>query len=211
MNKRFGNPFNHEWIIKGEGCMLANTAEAIQRGSTVVNQTWAGNSYNAIVNAEFNGNKTVGESGNIMPNKYGDSLAEKRRWCPVIPKTMAKQPDLDIFGNITKQIGGSLERLYSGTAPVDVWHYVTDNDLYPHYQKGDCLGLKAYEKEDRRIKTGNIYVVDTKRDGLIFRRFRLLDNGDFESYTFSETAPQSYIIPKEDVIRIYSVVLMFRY
>ena len=44
MNKRFGNPFNHEWIIKGEGCMLANTAEAIQRGSTVVNQTWAGNS-----------------------------------------------------------------------------------------------------------------------------------------------------------------------
>ena len=211
MNKRFGNPFNHEWIIKGEGCMLANTAEAIQRGSTVVNQTWAGNSYNAIVNAEFNRNKTVGESGNIMPNKYGDSLAEKRRWCPVIPKTMAKQPDLDIFGHITKQIGGSLERLYSGTAPVDVWHYVTDNDLYPHYQKGDCLGLKAYEKEDRRIKTGNIYVVDTKRDGLIFRRFRLLDNGDFESYTFSETDPQSYIIPKEDVIRIYSVVLMFRY
>ena len=146
-----------------------------------------------------------------MPNKYGDSLTEKRRWCPVIPTSMAKQPDFDIFGHITKQIGGSLERLYSGTAPVDVWHYVTDNDLYPHYQKGDCLGLKAYEKEDRRIKTGNNYVVDTKRDGLIFRRFRLLDNGDFESYTFSETDPQSYIIPKGDVIRIYSVVLMFRY
>ena len=124
---------------------------------------------------------------------------------------MTKQRDFDIFGHITKQIGGNLERLYAGTAPVDIWHYVTDNDLYPHYQKGDCLGLKAYDIEDRRIKTGNVYVVDTNRDGFVFRRFRKLDNGDFESYTFNESDPQAYVIPQEDVIRVYSVVLMFRY
>ena len=212
MNKYFGYPFNHEWIMTGKGNMLANkSADDIQKASTVVNQAWANNSPNATVNAAYNGNITVADGEKTNRNKYGDSPDEERRWRPVVPTSMTKQPDFDIFGHITKQIGGNLERLYAGTAPVDVWHYVTDNDLYPFYQKGDCLGLKAYELRDRRIKTGNVYVVDTNRDGFIFRRFRLLENGDFESYTFNESDPQSYVIPQEDIIRVYSVVLMFRY
>lgn len=207
----YKSDFNLKWVKTGEGDMLVNSAESIQKASTAINQAWATNSPNAIVNAAYNGNVTVSESGNIIPNKYGDSPKEERRWCPVVPTSMTKQRDFDIYGHITKQIGGSLERLYAGTAPVDIWHYVTDNDLYPHYQKGDCLGLKAYDAEDRRIKTGNVYVVDTNRDGFVFRRFRKLENGDFESYTFNESDPQTYIIPQEDVIRVYSVVLMFRY
>ena len=212
MNKYFGYPFNHEWIMTGKGDMLANkSADDIQKASTVVNQAWANNSPNAMVNAAYNGNITVSEGENTNRNKYGDSPDEERRWCPVVPTSMARQGNFDIMGHVTKQIGGSMERLYAGTAPIDVWHYVTDNDLYPFYQKGDCLGLKAYGIDDRRIKTGNVYVVDTNRDGFIFRRFRLLENGDFESYTFNESDPQSYVIPQEDIIRVYSVVLMFRY
>lgn len=212
MNKYFDYPFNHEWIMTGKGDMLANkSAEAIQKASTVVNQAWANNSPNATVNAAYNGNITVSDSENTNRNKYGDSPDEERRWCPVVPTSMARQGNFDIMGHVTKQISGNMERLYAGTAPIDVWHYVTDNDLYPFYQKGDCLGLKAYDIDDRRIKTGNVYVVDTNRDGFIFRRFRLLENGDFESYTFNESDPQSYVIPQEDIIRVYSVVLMFRY
>lgn len=209
--KHFKSEFNLKWVKTGEGEMLINSAETIQKASTAINQAWATNSPNAIVNAAYNGNVMVSESGNIIPNKYGDSPEEERRWCPVVPTSMTKQRDFDIFGHITRQIGGNLERLYAGTAPVDLWHYVTDNDLYPHYQKGDCLGLKAYDVEDRRIKTGNVYVIDTNRDGFVFRRFRKLENGDFESYTFNESDPQTYVIPQEDVIRVYSVVLMFRY
>ena len=212
MNRYFGYPFNHEWIMTGKGDMLANkSAEAIQKATVAINQATATNSPNAIVNAAYNGNITVSEGENTKRNKYGDSPDEERRWCPVVPTSMARQGNFDIMGHVTKQIGGSMERLYAGTAPIDVWHYVTDNDLYPFYQKGDCLGLKAYDIDDRRIKTGNVYVVDTNRDGFIFRRFRLLENGDFESYTFNESDPQSYVIPQEDIIRVYSVVLMFRY
>ena len=212
MNRYFGYPFNQEWIMTGKGDMLANkSADDIQKASTVVNQAWANNSPNAMVNAAYNGNITVADSENTNRNKYGDSPDDERRWCPVVPTSMARQGNFDIMGHVTKQIGGSMERLYAGTAPIDVWHYVTDNDLYPFYQKGDCLGLKAYDIDDRRIKTGNVYVVDTNRDGFIFRRFRLLENGDFESYTFNESDPQSYVIPQEDIIRVYSVVLMFRY
>ena len=207
----FRNTINKDWVLFGDGDMIIKSADDIQRASTVVNQAWANNSPNAMVNAAYNGNITVSEGENTKRNKYGDSPDEERRWCPVVPTSMARQGNFDIMGHVTKQISGSMERLYAGTAPIDVWHYVTDNDLYPFYQKGDCLGLKAYELRDRRIKTGNVYVVDTNRDGFIFRRFRLLENGDFESYTFNESDPQSYVIPQEDIIRVYSVVLMFRY
>ena len=207
----FKSTINKDWVLFGDGDMLIKSADDVQRASTVVNQAWANNSPNAMVNAAYNGNITVSEGENTKRNKYGDSPDEERRWCPVVPTSMARQGNFDIMGHVTKQVGSSMERLYAGTAPIDVWHYVTDNDLYPFYQKGDCLGLKAYDIDDRRIKTGNVYVVDTNRDGFIFRRFRLLENGDFESYTFNESDPQSYVIPQEDIIRVYSVVLMFRY
>ena len=207
----FKSTINKDWVLFGDGEMIIKSAEDIQRATVAINQATATNSPNAIVNAAYNGNITVADSENTIRNKYGDSPDEERRWCPVVPTSMARQGNFDIMGHVTKQIGGSMERLYAGTAPIDVWHYVTDNDLYPFYQKGDCLGLKAYDIDDRRIKTGNVYVVDTNRDGFIFRRFRLLENGDFESYTFNESDPQSYVIPQEDIIRVYSVVLMFRY
>ena len=208
MNRRYPI-FNYDWIEFGEGEMLKDT-ELAKNG---INQALANNSPNAIVNASYNGNIIVSDNNtnDVVPNHYGDSPNDERKWCPVVPTSMARQGNFDIMGHVTKQIGGNMERLYAGTAPIDVWHYVTDNDLYPFYQKGDCLGLKAYELEDRRIKTGNVYVVDTKRDGFIFRRFRILGNGDFESYTFNESDPQCYVIPQEDIIRVYSVVLMFRY
>lgn len=208
MNRRYPI-FNYDWIEFGEGEMLKDT-ELAKNG---INQALANNSPNAIVNASYNGNIIVSDNNtnDVVTNHYGDSPYDERRWCPVVPTSMARQGNFDIMGHVTKQIGGNMERLYAGTAPIDVWHYVTDNDLYPFYQKGDCLGLKAYELEDRRIKTGNVYVVDTKRDGFIFRRFRILGNGDFESYTFNESDPQCYVIPQEDIIRVYSVVLMFRY
>ena len=207
----FRSTINKDWMLFGDGDMLIKSADDIQRATVAINQATATNSPNAIVNAAYNGNITVSESENTKRNKYGDSPNDERRWCPVVPTSMARQGNFDIMGHVTKQIGGSMERLYAGTAPIDVWHYVTDNDLYPFYQKGDCLGLKAYDIDDRRIKTGNVYVVDTNRDGFIFRRFRLLENGDFESYTFNESDPQNYVIPQEDIIRVYSVVLMFRY
>ena len=207
----FRSTINKDWVLFGDGEMIIKSADDIQKASTVVNQAWANNSPNAMVNAAYNGNITVADSENTNQNIYGDSPDDERKWCPVVPASMAKQGNFDIMGHISKQMGGTFERLYSGTACLDIWHYVTDNDLYPFYQKGDCLGLKAYEPGDHRIKTGNVYVIDTKRDGLIFRRFRLLENGDFESYTFNDSDPQIFVIPKEDVIRVFSVVLMFRY
>lgn len=211
MNSCFGYPFRREWIVSGKGDMLVNPNEDAKMPSAAINQAWATNSPNAIVNAAYNGNVTVSGSGNAVLNKYGDRSDMDRRWCPVVPVNMAKQPDLDVLDEIMQRGEDGIEFLYSGTAQLDLWYYIQDNDLYPHYQKGDCVGLKAYAKDDRRVKTGNVYVVDTVRDGFVFRRLRLAENGDFVAYTFSDSDSQSYVIPQEDVIRVYSVVLMFRY
>lgn len=210
-NKAYSNMFNIRWLLRGEGDMLE--AATINR-----NMVDANNASNSIVGYSNNNcNVIVGGDGEkvsesfVLPNKYGDSPNAERGWRPVVPANMARQSDFDIMGHIEKQINGNFERLYSGTAPVDIWHYLEDNDLYPFFQKGDCIGLKAYPLGDTRIKTGDVYAVDTKRDGLIVRRCRLSVEGDIVTYTYNDTDPQEFVIPKDDVIRIFKKVLMFRY
>ena len=185
------------WLLTGEGEMLK---------SSVVNHN--------VVHGDAN-NSIVGDNNNVSmphPNKYGDSPSEERRWAPVIPQSYAHMPDFDIMGHITKQMmGGNIEKLYSGTANVDVWHYITDDALEPYYRRGDCLGLKAYEKDDIRIIPGELYAVDTRRDGIIVRILYNTDGGDLLACCTNKPAYDDFVIPRTDVIRIFKKVLRFSY
>ena len=185
------------WLLTGEGEMLRNV-------TNITHNVVHGNANNSI----------VGDNNNVsmLPNKYGDSPSEERRWAPVIPQSYAHMPDFDIMGHITKQMtGGDIEKLYSGTANVDVWHYITDDALEPYYRRGDCLGLKAYEKDDLRIIPGELYAVDTKRDGLIVRILYNTESGDLLAKCTNKPAYDDFIIPRSDVIRIFKKVLRFSY
>ena len=186
------------WLLTGEGEMLRNV-------TNITHNVVHGNANNSI----------VGDNNNVSmlrPNKYGDSPNEERRWAPVIPQSYAHMPDFDIMGHITKQMtGGDIEKLYSGTANVDVWHYITDDALEPYYRRGDCLGLKAYEKDDLRIIPGELYAVDTKRDGLIVRILYNTDSGDLLAKCTNKPAYDDFVIPRSDVIRIFKKVLRFSY
>ena len=186
------------WLLTGEGEMLRNV-------TNITHNVVHGNANNAI----------VGDNNNVSmlrPNKYGDSPSEERKWAPVIPQSYAHMPDFDIMGHITKQMtGGDIEKLYSGTANVDVWHYITDDALEPYYRRGDCLGLKAYEKDDLRIIPGELYAVDTKRDGLIVRILYNTDSGDLLAKCTNKPAYDDFVIPRTDVIRIFKKVLRFSY
>ena len=173
--------------MTGEGEMLK---------SSVINHN--------VVHGNAN-NSIVGDNNNVMlrPNKYGDSPNEERKWAPVIPQSYAHMPDFDIMGHITKQMtGGDIEKLYSGTANIDVWHYITDDALEPYYRRGDCLGLKAYEKDDLRIIPGELYAVDTRRDGLIVRILYNTESGDLLAKCTNKPAYVDSGIHKTAVIRI---------
>lgn len=185
------------WLLTGEGEML--------KSSVVNHNVVHGDANNSIVGD----NNTVGYD---VPNKYGDSPDKERNWAPVISPSVAHMPDFDIFGHVTKQLtGGNVERLYSGTANIDVWHYIDDDALLPYYRRGDCLGLKAYPKGDLRIIPGEVYAVDTHRDGLIVRILRLDDSGEILACCTNKTDYQDFQIPKADIIRIYKKVLRFSY
>ena len=186
------------WLLTGEGEMLRNV-------TNITHNVVHGNANNSI----------VGDNNNVSmlrPNKYGDSPNEERKWAPVIPQSYTHMPDFDIMGHITKQMtGGDIEKLYSGTANVDVWHYITDDALEPYYRRGDCLGLKAYEKDDLRIIPGELYAVDTRRDGLIVRILYNTESGDLLAKCTNKPAYDDFVIPKADVIRIFKKVLRFSY
>lgn len=193
----FYQDLSRVWLLTGEGEML--------KSSVVNHNVVHGDANNSIVGD----NNTVGYD---VPNKYGDSPDKERNWAPVISPSVAHMPDFDIMGHVTKQLmGGSVERLYSGTANIDVWHYVDDDALLPYYRRGDCLGLKAYPKGDLRIIPGEVYAVDTYRDGLIVRILRLDDSGEILACCTNKTDYQDFQIPKSDIIRIYKKVLRFSY
>ena len=185
------------WLLTGEGEMIKNVTNITHN----------------VVNGSAN--YIVGDNNNVSmlrPNKYGDSPNEERKWAPVIPQSYARMPDFDIMGHITKQMtGGDIEKLYSGTANVDVWHYITDDALEPYYKRGDCLGLKAYEKDDLRIIPGELYAVNTRRDGLIVRILYNTESGDLLAKCTNKPAYDDFVIPKTDVIRIFKKVLRFSY
>lgn len=193
--KYFG--LSASWLLTGEGEMLKNV-------STINHNVVHGDANNSI----------VGDNNNVSyaPNKYGDSPGLERNWAPVIPASVAHMPEFDILGHVTKQLtGGSVERLYSGTANIDVWHYIDDDALLPYYRRGDCLGLKAYPKGDLRIIPGEIYAVDTHRDGLIVRILRWDEVGEILACCTNKEEYQDFQIPKSDIIRIYKKVLRFSY
>ena len=85
-----------EWLSKGKGNPLVKQDVSIS-GKNIVN----GNATNSIVG-------DIHDLNVQMPNKYGDSPSEERKWAPVVPTSMAKAPGFDILGHISKQMGGGM-------------------------------------------------------------------------------------------------------
>lgn len=207
LNSATGELFNTNWLLRGEGDMLKTE-------STLVN-----NALNSIVGqSNTNCSISVGSSGETPPegfkmaNRYNDSPGESGRWAPVVPNGMASMPDFDIIGHLQKQMaGGNVERLYSGTLDIDAWHYVPDDDL-EDFCKGDCLGIKAYPQGDERIIPGKLYVIDTKLNGMVVRYlWQMPDGSGYKASTSKDGTRNTFPINRDDVIRIYRKLIMFRY
>ena len=187
-----------EWLSEGKGNPLVRQDVSIS-GKNIVN----GNATNSIV-GDFH------DLSVQMPNKYGDSPSEERKWAPVVPQSMAAMPDFDIMGHITKQMaGGNIEKLYSGTLDIDAWYYIPDSDI-EDYCKGDCLGIKAYPQGEEHIVPGKLYVIDTRLNGMLVRYLWKIGDG-YAAATSKDGTRNRFDIAGDDVIRIYRKLIMFRY
>lgn len=190
---------NYEWLANGGESPLVKENVTIS-GKNVIN----GNATNSIVG-------DVKEVSVQIPNKYGDLPSEERKWAPVVPSSVASMPDFDIMGHIKKQMaGGNVERLYSGTLDIDAWHYIPDDDL-DDFCKGDCLGIKSYPEGNVCVVPGKLYVIDTRLNGMLVRYLWNDGEGGFMASTSKDGERNRFNIAKNDVIRVYRKLIMFRY
>ena len=186
---------NPNWLMVGEGEMLrqGNTASADHSPNAIVN---AGNHVSIV------GNTT---------NQYGDSPAESSNWSPVVPQNVASMQDTDVFEYMQTRHDG-IERFYSGTANIDLWIQMLDRSLEPYIMQGDFIGFKAYPKSVYNIFQGDVYAIDTRFDGLKIRVIKNGDNPDtLLACSYNKQDYPDQVIRKEDIIRVYKKVLMFRY
>ena len=195
-NKAFDDLFNIRWLLFGEGEMLrqGNTATIVHSPNAIVN---TGNHVSILVNTT---------------NQYGDSPVEARKWSPVVPRNVAAMQDTDVFEYMQTHSDSSVKRFYSGTANIDFWVQMQDRSLEPYIMQGDFLGLKAYPRSVYNIFQGDVYAIDTRFDGM---KVRVIKNGDTPdtilACSYNKQDYPDQLIRKEDIIRVYKKVLMFRY
>lgn len=195
INAGVGNIFNPEWIKTGEGEMLA------KKSSEIIGDISVGDINNSSHVAVGHVNKVVDEA--LMK---AQEFTDKRHTAPLVPIAMMKRSS-DLMEYLDKAEGA--QRLYCGDLDIDAWIYVNDEALLPEYAPTDILGIKGYE-DSSAIIPDNLYVVNTKSNGVVIRYLKFDDNGDFLAYTRSE-AFQPFTIKRSDVIRVYRKIIMFRY
>lgn len=118
--------------------------------------------------------------------------------------------DFDIIGHIIKKKRG-IESIdpRSSIMNYTIWHYIEDDSLQPYYLKGDGLGLMPYPKGGEVIIQGKIYAVDTNSNGLIIR-YVYIDGDNLILRSSNQVRYPDIIIGKNDIIRIYRPLIMYR-
>lgn len=119
-------------------------------------------------------------------------------------------PDFDIIGHILKQKRGTeIIDPKNNITNYTVWHYMEDDALEPFCMKGDGLGLMPCPKGNEVIIQGKIYAVDTHSNGLIIR-YVYIEEDKFILRSSRQEKYPDIIISKDDIIRVYRPLLMFR-
>lgn len=194
-NRAYGNVFNDDWLLYGEGEMLRPAqTPSISNSNVITGGT------NTNVKMSVNNTDT---------NKVEEAeIIEDFETAPIIPSTWVKRQDFDIVEAI-EDYGDELEQskvAIAGT-PIDAWHIIPDNSMYPHYQKGDKVALK--NNPYKKIVPGRVYGIDSLPHGLLVR---ILFNteGGFLARSFDKENYPDFVIDKEDINNILSVVCVVR-
>lgn len=184
---------NRDWLIYGEGEMLKSTGNTVSVGTANSSTVVGGNYYGGMVAA---------------PHTTEVPYAEQ---VPVVPATIAKQPELDTI----TYLRNNMESVEISSVRVDdtkltLWLPMPDESMSPEICKGDRLGLWAYPKGNENPIPGKIYAVDTCSNGFIVRYLFITPNGDYLMRSKNPEMFPDFIIKKDDVIAVYKKMIMVR-
>jgi phage repressor protein C with HTH and peptisase S24 domain len=144
-----------------------------------------------------------------IENQEAAILEENR--APILPTTVAGRPDTDILKYVQNNHDNlELSHVIVLDTPIDMWHIIRDDAMFPTFKVGDKIALLAYNKGEESPIPGKIYAVDTTSNGLIIRKLMPDENGAYIAKSLNEERYPDFIIKEEEIIRIFRIVYLGR-
>lgn len=196
---------NVEWLLTGQGEMLRE----IHSTSTI----------SGDITVNGNGNSHIGH-GNINTstncencNCEASAEVQELQGAPVIPTALCREGGCDILEYIEENPEEvEISPIRAKGVTIDLWWRIraTDNSNAPTYLPGDNIALASYPKGEERPRPGRFYVVDTYSNGFELGILFPTDSGDFRMQKKNREEFPDFTIERDDIIRIYRVIMMVR-
>lgn len=193
---------NAEWLLKGEGEMCEPQTQVVRQTNQYGDNNYAAPGANIVARCTQCGRTT-------LPTDIQDAEIIEELRQPIVPTEWTHKPGVDLLREVQKrQDEVSMARVIALDVPIDVWHIVRDESLFPDCKRGDMLALNAYPKDRAKPIPGKLHAVDTVSNGLIVRKLY------YEDYGFRAVAPNKEFpdmrLEHEEIIRIYRIVCLAR-
>ena len=192
---------NAAWLFEGIGQMLSrdNGCQTISGDITV----------------NGNHNSYIGHASAHCEN-CGDEIVsdvQELQGAPVIPTGLCREGNCDILEYIEENPEEvEISPIRAKGVTIDLWYRIraSDNSNSPTYMPGDNIALASYPKGEERPRPGRFYVVDTYSNGFELGILYPTENGDFRMQKKNRDEYPDFIIERDDIIRIYRVIMMVR-
>ena len=144
-----------------------------------------------------------------IENQESTILDESR--APILPTTIAGRPDTDILKYVQNNHDNlELSHVIVLDTPIDMWHIIRDDAMFPTFKVGDKIALLAYNKGEENPIPGKIYAIDTTSNGLIIRKLIPEENGAYIARSLNEERYPDFTIKEAEIIRIFRIVYLGR-
>lgn len=187
---------NTRWLITGQGPMTTSAPGVVQNNFSGNNNYVLGGSVNTLGATQEPAVENITDNS----NEHG---------APIIPSALVRQPNVDILIEMKKNRKVEYSAVRAPLVKKTFWYRITDHSMEPKYEPGDELALWPYEIGNERVIPGKPYAIDTNSNGLIVGI--LFPEGDgFRVHPKNSAEFPDFIIEREDIIRIYRIMLMIR-
>lgn len=192
---------NPEWLLTGEGEMLKPSANT--------------NTGDITITGNNNSHIGHGNTSTNCENCNCETSAEiqELQGAPVIPTALCREGGCDILEYIEENPEEvEISPIRAKGVTIDLWYRIraTDNSNAPTYLPGDNIALASYPKGEERPRPGRFYVVDTYSNGFELGILFPTDSGDFRMQKKNREEFPDFTIERDDIIRIYRVIMMVR-
>lgn len=190
---------NTDYIIRGVGPMILNS------GTNVTQTNINGNNIN---NSTVNIAAQADES-DTQTDLYELMEAEEIRK-PIVPTEITYSAELDLYDYVKSNPNKvELSRVIVLDLPIDMWHTVRDDSLFPEAKRGDMIALSAYPAGMEDPIPGKLHAIDTKTNGIVIRKLTHIKGGYLATAVNKEMYPDM-VIQKKNIIRIYRIMFLGR-